>query len=67
MNIDSRQIISVTDANQNFSKVMKIVEENGQAIIFKRNKPKYAMLDLGNAKALKKSYKQIMELGKDQE
>ena len=66
MKIDSKTIISVTDANQNFSKVMKIVEENGQAIIFKRNKPKYVMIDVAGAGNLKQIYKQLREWEKEQ-
>ena len=61
MNIDSRTIISVTDANQNFSRVTKIVKENGQAVIFKNNKPKYMMLDINNTQAIDKAYTQMKE------
>ncbi len=61
MNIDSRTIISVTDANQNFSKVMRMVEQNGQAVIFKRNKPKYMMLDINNPEAIDRSVQQMQD------
>ena len=33
-------------ANHNFSRVTKIVEEHGSALILKNNAPKYLMLDL---------------------
>ena len=46
MLIDSNQIVSMTEANQNFSKVVKQAEENGCVIIFKNNKPKFALIDL---------------------
>lgn len=49
MQIDTRTIVSVTDANQNFSRVTKIAEKNGQAIIFKNNRPKYMLVDLDNS------------------
>jgi len=61
MNIDAKTIISVTDANQNFSKVAKMVDQNGQALIFKRNQPKYMMLDVNNTKVLDTAVKQIKE------
>jgi len=61
MNIDAKTIISVTDANQNFSKVAKMVDKNGQALIFKRNQPKYMMLDVNNSKVLDSAVKQIKE------
>lgn len=61
MNIDSKTIISVTDANQNFSKVVKMCEENGQAVIFKRNKPRYMMIDINNAQIASKACEQIKD------
>ena len=46
MTIDSKTIVSVTEANQNFSRVTRIAEKNGQVVIFKNNKPKYMLVDL---------------------
>ena len=46
MNIDTKTLVSITDANHNFSRVTKIVEEHGSALILKNNAPKYLMLDL---------------------
>ena len=45
MTIDTKTIVSVTEANQNFSRVTRIAEKNGQAVIFKNNKPKYMLVD----------------------
>ena len=42
----TKTIVSVTEANQNFSRVTRIAEKNGQAVIFKNNKPKYMLVDL---------------------
>ena len=36
----------MTEANQNFSKVAKVAESNGQAVIFKNNKPKFLLIDV---------------------
>ena len=49
MNIDTNTIVSVTEANQNFSRVTRIAEKKGQAIIFKNNRPKYMLIDLENS------------------
>ena len=46
MQINTNTIVSVTEANQNFSRVTRIAEKNGQAIIFKNNRPKYMLIDL---------------------
>lgn len=65
MNIDSKTIISVTAANQNFSNVVKMVDENGQAIIFRRNKPKYMMIDIENPRIAEKAYEQLKDWQKE--
>ena len=59
MDINAENIISVTEANQNFSKVSSMVEKNGEAIIFKRNKPKFLMLDINNEQVIDKAFKQL--------
>ncbi len=46
MNINTDTITTMTEANQNFSKVAKVAENNGQAVIFKNNKPKFLLIDL---------------------
>jgi antitoxin Phd len=45
MNINLNQIVSISEANQNFSKVARMVDENGAAVILKNNAPKYILLD----------------------
>lgn len=52
MQINTNTIVSVTEANQNFSRVTRIAEKNGQAVIFKNNRPKYMVIDLENAPLL---------------
>ena len=46
MNINTDTITTMTEANQNFSKVAKVAESNGQAVIFKNNKPKFLLIDI---------------------
>ncbi|MBR1703868.1 MAG: type II toxin-antitoxin system Phd/YefM family antitoxin [Clostridia bacterium] len=46
MLIDTRQIITLTDANQNFSKATRIADDYGDAIVFKNNRPKYKLINL---------------------
>lgn len=51
MLIDTNSMVSMTEANQNFSKVARIVDKTGSAIILKNNAPKYIVLE----------YKQVEE------
>lgn len=46
MNINTETITTMTEANQNFSKVAKVAENNGQAVIFKNNRPKFLLIDV---------------------
>ena len=52
MTIDTNSIVSVTEANQNFSRVTRIAEKTGQAVIFKNNRPKFMLIDLDNSPIL---------------
>ena len=44
MMLNSDQFIPMTEANQNFSKVVRLVDESGTAIILKNNKPRYMVM-----------------------
>ena len=46
MMIYTNAIVSASEANQNFSRVTRIADAQGQAVIFKNNKPKYLLVDI---------------------
>lgn len=46
MMIDTAQIITVTEANQNFTRATRIADEKGAALVFKNNRPKYKLTNL---------------------
>ena len=46
MMINTNAIVSASEANQNFSRVTRIADAQGQAVIFKNNKPKYLLVDI---------------------
>ena len=48
MIVNSNKTITITEANQNFSKAVHMADKNGEVIIYKRNKPRYALIDLEN-------------------
>lgn len=49
MTIDTDTMISITEANQNFSRVTKLVDEHGAAVILKNNVPRYLVIDFSKA------------------
>ena len=80
MKINTNQIVSISEANQNFSKVARLVDRAGEVYIFKNNRPKYKLVDVENdneiemtddekidfvaARILKKYHKAFEELAK---
>ena len=52
MMINTNAIVSMTEANQNFSRVTRIADANGQAVIFKNNRPKYLLIDMDRSPLL---------------
>ena len=52
MQFDTNEIITITEANQNFSRATKIADREGRAVIFKNNRPQYLLVSLQNAPLL---------------
>lgn len=47
MNVNLKNLVSISEASQNFSKVARMVDENGAAVILKNNVPRYVLIDYG--------------------
>ena len=62
MKIDTSQIISMTEANQNFSKASKTVDKYGEAIIMKNNKPKYILINFEDNRYMKLTEDEKIEI-----
>lgn len=45
MNVNTKPLVPITKANQNFSKATRLVDENGSAVILKNNVPRYINLE----------------------
>ena len=45
MVINTDNLVSITEANQNFSRVARMVDENGAAVILKNNVPRYFLME----------------------
>ena len=62
MIIDTKQIISMTEANQNFSKASKTADLYGKALIVKNNKPRYLLVDVSNDNYLELTHEEQVEI-----
>ena len=52
MTIDTNTLVSISDANQNFSKVTKLVDKFGFAVILKNNVLRYVVVEFNQADAV---------------
>ena len=49
MNVNTNKLVSISDANKNFSRVARMVDENGAVIIMKNNSPRYLLVEFEKA------------------
>ena len=49
MNVNTKTMVSISEANQNFSKVARLVDQYGSAVILKNNSPRYLILEFTQA------------------
>ena len=52
MKIDTNTIVPISVANQNFSKVARLVDQYGSAVIMKNNSPRYIIYEFNQADAM---------------
>ena len=61
MLVNTKDLISLTEANQNFSKVTRTVDEKGSVIILKNNIPRYIVIDFKKLEQLGISVNESLE------
>jgi antitoxin Phd len=49
MTIDTNTLVPISVANQNFSKVARLVDQYGSAVIMKNNVPRYIIYEFNRA------------------
>ena len=49
MTVNTKNLVSITEANQNFSRVARLVDENGAAVILKNNVPRYVLVEFSQS------------------
>ena len=52
MMIDTNNLVSITEANQNFSKIARMVDEKGSVVILKNNVPRYMLVEFRQAEEI---------------
>ena len=51
MKVNTNNLVSITEANQNFSRIAKMADKQGSVIILKNNAPRYILIDFNEAEA----------------
>ena len=65
MMVNTNNLVSLTEANRNFSKVARMVDERGSAVILKNNAPRYLVIDFSKVEAEKEvDDEDIMQISK---
>jgi len=49
MNVNTENLVSITEANQNFSRIARMVDEKGSVVILKNNSPRYLLIEFNQA------------------
>ena len=49
MNVNTKNLVSITEANRNFSRIARMVDENGSVVILKNNTPRYLVIEFEKA------------------
>ena len=55
MKVSTSTLVSITEANQNFSKVARLVDEKGSVVILKNNVPRYLVIEFSQAEKLQEA------------
>ena len=62
MMINSDAMASLTEANQNFSRIARQVDEKGKVVILKNNTPRYVVLDISRYEQMEKAEFEKLDL-----
>ena len=65
MLVNTNSLFSMSEANQNFSRIAREVDEKGTAVILKNNVPRYLIIDFSQAESAQAAEDEdVMEISK---
>lgn len=65
MKASTQNMVSITEANQNFSRVARIVDEQGPVIVLKNNTPKYLIIEFNSIENEYAPDEDVLNISKD--
>ena len=48
MKVSTQNMVSISEANQNFSRIARMVDEQGPVVVLKNNTPKYLIIEFSS-------------------
>ncbi|SDD20352.1 antitoxin Phd [Sanguibacter gelidistatuariae] len=63
MLVDTHNLVSLTEANQNFSRVARMVDERGSVVILRNNVPRYVVIDFAQIEDTAASDDEVLAAG----
>ena len=69
MTVNTNTLVAMTEANQNFSKVTRLVDDEGIAVILKNNKPRYIVVNFDEydeIRAARENRKKMIDAAADE-
>ena len=64
MVINTDNLVSITEANQNFSRVARLVDENGAAVILKNNTPRYVLIEFSQLESEQQASEDVLAISR---
>ena len=52
MMVNTNAMVSISEANQNFSRIARMVDEKGSVVIMKNNAPRYLLIEFSQAETM---------------
>ena len=52
MMVNTNAMVSISEANQNFSRVARMADEQGTVVIMKNNAPRYLLIEFSQAETM---------------
>ncbi len=55
MMVNTDAMVSISEANQNFSRIARMVDEKGTVVIMKNNVPRYLLIEFSQAESMQEA------------
>ena len=65
MKVSTQNMVSISEANQNFSRIARMVDEQGPVVVLKNNTPKYLIIEFSSVDNEYAPDEDVLNISKD--